>query len=613
MKTVSRLAGICAIAGIAASPHAAFSKTVTADTVVSSLLCADSISYPLGQGSLGTKASHLQMGLITIYNAPVIIDTLPPGTLPPLPAGTYPALPFNLPLNVINTAVFDSNSPPLSITIRNLSSATISTLNLSIFDSLRSTSLGPYDSATLSFPVAGKGITGGVLGVQAGYSADDTARVAVEINYNGLVVSEITALYSVLQGFRKSFANDYGLSDSLDIKYLDIRDGYYSYSFVNYTQNTLLLQAEQLNLWDKAVCVARGVDSAEAIGGAFAYADSCVGAYSCMGYYFGNLTSGYLGVNTNDSLRINTSALAQIRLFPLWNDSTHQSVSRVLYTIRIANPSNPATMLTLKSTDSICIAVSPSNIHYQEMLATVKQEYVREGDTAKVKVPSPWNAASSDSLGKDVWADISMITRLPDSTLFQPRRATIDTLGVTYTFFDPANTAASVQCSAEFLNVRDSMLLNQQTNLTSLMSLWPDSIYIAVKTTIPVGTRVLLVNEQTMVDPDYMLYMGLMNINGDYTVNIYELTGVIARDMKKTFNGFNVQYVNDKLIISFPETFAGPAEVSLFSLSGRCIKKVSLSGRGKIAVPVGSETARGTYSVTVSSRSGICTRKIVVR
>lgn len=64
----------------------------------------------------------------------------------------------------------------------------------------------------------------------------------------------------------------------------------------------------------------------------------------------------------------------------------------------------------------------------------------------------------------------------------------------------------------------------QQADITGVMNLWPVSIYIPVKATIPAGTRIRLVNDlRNPLDPDYNDYMGRMIIYGSYTVNIYEI------------------------------------------------------------------------------------------
>jgi hypothetical protein len=44
------------------------------------------------------------------------------------------------------------------------------------------------------------------------------------------------------------------------------------------------------------------------------------------------------------------------------------------------------------------------------------------------------------------------------------------------------------------------------------MNTWPDSLYITSTIRVPVGTRVMAVNEQSSLDPDSKEYMGTMNI-----------------------------------------------------------------------------------------------------
>jgi hypothetical protein len=618
---VSRFAVVCAIAGIAASPHTVFSKTVTADTVVSSLLCADNISYPLRQDSLVTRTWRQQIGPITITNTPFPVMAV----MMPSPPGSYDNT-FDVGLGVVYRAVFDTLSPPLAVTVRNPTAITISGLAITIFDTVRSIAvLGPNDSVTFLFPVVGwNAVLGRKVGKEIADSAIDEVRlqvdsasaadqITVDFNINGLIADELSILNRYVS-FSKSFVKAFDLGDSLDIHYLDILYGYLLYALTNNTDLPLDVHVSQLHLWDASWC-AYHMPPLESVG------DLAAGTTHSDSF---GMTSRYMGRNTAvfqvaphtaniDSFLTNLSAC---RLFPVWMydsaDMRYKSAAPVEFLI---SPGSESTSRTVdyKSTDFLEFFLAAPDFHYRRMLATVMQEYVMEGDTAKIEVPYPWNASSQDSLGKNTWADIFLIARLPDSTVGQPYRATIDTLGLTYTFFDPANTTTSIQCSAEFLNVRNNMLCRQQTNITSLMSLWPDSIYIAVQMNIPAGSRVFMVNEQSPLEIDFFNFMGRMNINGDYTVNIFEMTGVVPRETDRMLSRFDARYVNNNLVISIPEIFAGPTEVSLFSLSGRCIKKVSLSGTGKITVPIGRETARGAYSVTLNNSAGICTRKIVVR
>jgi hypothetical protein len=621
--TVWRTIGIITIAGIAANPHTALSKTVTADTVVSSLLCQDSISYMIRQDSLTTKILHAVIGPVTISNAPAPVL----GTALPFPSSSLDDT-VAIPLSWIYRVVFDTTSPPLSVKVRNTSAATVSGLTIKIFDSVRSlATLGPNDSAILLFPVVGwdavsgqkvgkaiddSGAVGGSLpGVQRHVdSVSAAAYIEMTFNFNGLNASELSIL-SYYVSFSKSFVNPCVLSDTLDIYYIDILDGFFWYGINNYIDYRLQVNINQPNLWSHSFCAGHmpPLESAEDVAAGTTHTDS-------LFYYMGRNMS-VLSVNSDsgamDSTLVNLSA---DRLFPVWiYDSIAGASLSAAPMEYLTTPYYPAVarIVTIKATDSLTVMSAFRNFKYREMLATTRQEYVFEGDTLKVKVPSPWNASSKDSLGKNVYADISSTFHLPDSNFAQRTRAYFDTVEVQYTFFSPDSPAVKAVCSTKFVNVGNNGLFRQQVNITDLMDLWPDSIYIAMRITIPVGTRMMIVNELVdPFDPDYPNYMGRMNINIISKVNIYELTGVVTPGVNKRFNRMRIGYFNDKLIISIPESYTGPAELSIFSLSGRCIKRESFFGRGNTALPLGRKVARGVYSVFVGNRFGICREKIVV-
>jgi hypothetical protein len=539
-------------------------ETVRGDTVVMSIPRVDSISYAVKQDSIKDKYYHPTFGLITISNAPLIIDTLPPAGSPPLPAGPFPPTAFNLSLHGVDVIIFDTSSPAMPITVRNLTGATINNIDITIFDSVRSTSLGPYGSAVLSFPVvgydaglghqAGKGITGGVLGVQVRYNnADDTARIALEMNCNGLVASEVTVQDSLLS-FSKTFINDYDLTDTLDVKYIDVQYGFFRYYLTNYTQLELKVMAEQMHLWITPACEQKGVDSIPDIAAAFpTYDDSFV-----RNYYLGMLTTAGAEphILPDSTFRIITQNLSGTRLFPLWNPSlgvSGKSVSRVKYTISNVTPHG--NMVNVKSTDSLLFVIQSPYFHFKEMTAVVTQEYRRGGDTAKVEMPFPFSSESKQSLRnnfrlKQVLADIFFVPRLPDSQLpQQPRMAFLEHLGIEYKLFTPDDPyTGRVDTSTTFDSVINKKRFRLQSNITGIMNQWPDSMYITEQITVPVGTHILAVNEQASTDPDYDLYMGRMNIGALTNVRTNMLFGwSVGPDTAKLDLGYGTFNLNGSM------------------------------------------------------------------
>ena len=178
-------------------------------------------------------------------------------------------------------------------------------------------------------------------------------------------------------------------------------------------------------------------------------------------------------------------------------------------------------MLTLSAGDSMLFTIRSPSFKFQEMSGTVMQAYVRNGDTAKVAVPFPWNAKSKDSLRNkfilnSVKADVYLTPSLPDSTLLTPRRAMIDTIGVVYTAFNPANPQVQSTGNATIHNAINKKLFRlNQLDIKDIMNQWPDSMYVAVGVQVPVGTRLLALNDLGVTDPLYNKYMGRMNIKAN--------------------------------------------------------------------------------------------------
>lgn len=498
------------------NPLALLPDTKPGDTITLSLLQNDSVSYILRQDSMQTQNFHPFFGPIPISNAPVESMVIP------LPAGSF-NIPSNTPLSKITSILFDSTSPAMPVTITNNSSATIDSLSIAMLGTKTTTSLGPNSSTTLQVPVAGQTISNGVLPVTIQGSAAAAARITVSFSCNGLLASYVQAMDSLIS-FSKVVTNDYNLTDTLDVDYIDILTGAFVYAFHNYTSIPLQINITQLNLWQTSYCVQNSLVSVASLTAA-----NALGLDSS--FYFGQATFQPLGVaaggSVTDSLKYN---LAGLRLFPIWDPNVGtaggESVSRVIYTVSNVPPTGATE--TLWAGDSMLFTIRGPNFKFLEMAGTVMLPYVRAGDTAKVAVPYPWDSASSNSLRNrlilsKVWADIFLKPNLPDSTLLTPRRAMIDTLGIQYTIFNPANPSGSfVDSNATLHNVvNDTTFRLAPTNITSIVNQFPDSLYIAVGVKVPVGTHVRAINELTdPTSPDYKLYMGEMFVKANVTARM---------------------------------------------------------------------------------------------
>ncbi len=507
------------------NPNRLITDTVPGDTVSLSILQNDTISYDVHQDSMASQTYHPRLGPIQISNAAAYSVTVP-----------VPANSFNIPATVpltpyIATVTFDAGSPAMPVTITNSSSGTITGLNVSMLANNQVvSSLGPNSSITIQVPVAGQTISGGALSIGIQGSASAAASLNFSINPNGLLASSAQIMDSLVT-FNKVDTNDYNLTDTLNIDYIDIMAGSFLYQFHNYTQIPLELNVTQLNVWSTPYSVLHGLTSVATLSnftgqGGISSTDS-------LDYYSGQTTTGYQLVNqgatTTTSLKAN---LSDMRLFPIWNPNivnttggTGESVARVLYTV--TNEAPRGAMVTINEGDSMLFSISSPGFKFAEMAGRVALAYVRNGDTAKVAVPFPWDSASKDSLqGKlilqKVWADLFLTPNLPDSISATMPGAFIDTLGITYSIFNPDSPLVQVDSSTKLYNVVDSSIFRlSPTNITSIIRQYPDSLYIAVGVNVPVGTYLRSVNELTNPSsPNYPLYMGQMFLKSNVTARM---------------------------------------------------------------------------------------------
>ena len=501
---------------------------IKGDTVVLSIRQVDSISYAVNHDTMEDKYFHPAIGLITISNAPILSDTIPlpyigPGnfTFPPTGdtvfLGNLSPFPGIIPNDtLIEKIIFDTTSPPISVTVRNLSAAQITNLSIAMLGDTQTVALlNSFDTTVLSFPVRGQGVAGANLGVTMGGTTSAAGKIALDFNCNGAIATEVRVKGSIIQSYQKTYINDYDLTDTLNIQYIDIQQGNFYYLFHNYTNMQFGVFAQQLHLWETSECERRHVDSAADIGGAFTtYADS-----NLSGFYWGQLTQVGASIGPDSNKVLQSVNLGTLRLFPLWNPAlgtSGKSVSRVVYTIT-ADPPDPNLLYTLKDDDSLVFTIQARGFHFKEMLATVTKAYVRGGDTVKMGVPFPFNKDSRDSLRgkfilKQVMSDIFLTPTLPDTGGLQTHQAFLDSLNIHYSLFDPHFPATTVTKDTQFTHVVNKKTSRVPTNITPVMNEWPDSMYIMEDVMVPVGTKILAVNEQKPGDPDYTHYQGKMNI-----------------------------------------------------------------------------------------------------
>ncbi len=515
-------------------PNLRFLDSLPGDTCILSLPQNDSIEYEVTEDSMKAKTFSSGLGPITFGTVPILSNTLP--TLP-APGGIFSSapIPLTLPANTIISVAFDNSSPPLPVTIRNLSAtATITNLNITLFAGMSFATtrniptLAPNGSATVSFPLVGASFLNRNIWVQVqGSTTGAAADLAVDFDFNGLIADYAQVLNHYVT-FAKKFINNYELTDTLEVNYIDVLDGFFRYYITNGTDLRIEARVSQLHLWRKSFCETYNPAPLETV--ASLATTSTTDSLDYFGKDVSKLTPVEPHTQTVDS-SVSKVNMSWCRLFPEWIDSTisnpfstyRKSVAPVEY---IVSPIQEAAdrIVTINMTDTLVFTISAPRFKFKEMLGTVRIPYVREGDTAKVGVNYPFNSSSIDSMRgkfffKHVIADIFLTPKLPDVSLGQNRRAYIDTLGVRYMIFSPFDPQVKDSASAKFVNVWNDKHFRQSTRIDTLLNKFPDSLHISVRVSVPYGTRVLAVNDlQNPLDTDYGKYMGRMNIKAITTV-----------------------------------------------------------------------------------------------
>jgi hypothetical protein len=482
-------------------PNIPVLDTLKGDTAVFSVLRNDTATYVVSQDSMKAKLYHPVIGAIPIKGASEFIDTLP------LPSG-----PFNntvsFPLERVYQITFDSSSPAFSLMVTNVSNADIPNLIFTIFGSTQNTGgLAPGGTATLLFPIALETVADSLPVVVTG-NATAVASLEFRFNLNGPVASYLRVHHSLVS-FDTVFHNNYDLTDTLAVDYIDIASGQFNYRMRNNTGMDLEVMSLHEHLWTIDYCEAlHTIERFEDIGASNpTYIDSMV-------HFYGLLTdNGYKDIWKSESLQILKSNLSQCRLFPEWDTIARQSISRVTYYVR-KNPLQRDSIVTISKGDSLLFIIEAPLFKFEEMVGTVMEPYVGKGDTQTVAIPFPWNKESKDSLRnrlilEEVYGDIFLKTNVPG-------KSSIDSFDVSYSIW-PAVNPPQAKCtsSTRFVDVVDEKQFRHKTDITNIVNLWPDSAYLTADVRIPRGTRIRAVNDLLdRTDPDYNKFMGRMTIKG---------------------------------------------------------------------------------------------------
>jgi len=471
------------------------------DTVCFSAPSKDTVEFETGEDSLEDKIYHENVGLIPLTNAPAITASVP---LPKSGAKTLPSAALPIAMNKVYALATVANSGPIEITVTNNSTnATISTLTLAFDHGIGSRSisspLGPGQSAVLSYTGASLLLDSTVVMTPSG-SLDvldaGSGTLGISISLKKLIVASATVQDSLIP-MDLHFQNAYKMSDSVDIDYIDVEYGFFNYEFFNGTGIPILVSAKHRHLWTTPYSQSKGFTK---------YTD-IINADSTF-YYSGNITGRtQLLAPANFKTAFTQLNISGNRLFCEWETAGSRSVTVVDYFLK-TEPTGKK--ITLNATDSLVFIIKPTTIKFKEMVGKLVKPFKKQSDTQYVEIRFPWGESSKDSLrGKfyleSALADVRVANDLPE-------RAYLDTVNMIFTIYDPKKPSAKIDTSISYYHICKDSLFKRTIDITPVVNSFPDSVAVDVDITVPVGTRMRVLNNNTDTTGYMMNKIGQMTL-----------------------------------------------------------------------------------------------------
>ncbi|MBN1306741.1 MAG: hypothetical protein JXA18_02400 [Chitinispirillaceae bacterium] len=498
--------------------------TIRGDTVMFSAAKTDSSEFESHEEAFDDKEFHVSLGSIPISGASDQHDTLP---LPAVAGSCSLSVPVTLD-SIYEIGFAATTDNILSVRLSNTGTSFIDSLSFGI-DGIDTVPVGRIDageSATAELPVAGKTIGHTVVFFIAG-EIDGSAGQSIAIDYslNGLE-ADYMKVDDHLVNFTVEFVNPYELTDTVDVDYIDIGNGFFIYKFMNYTDFDLIVKGVHEHMWVTSFTELRGITRFEDLVG-LSHDDSTRG-------FFGKLTGDSVK-NTVEAHREATYGqenLSLCRLFPEWDDSLKKSVTKVRYIVSSGKPGGDT--VTIRSSDSLLFTIQAVDFKFKEMQGTLTEGYERQSDTQKVAINLPWNNTVKDSLrGKfileKVWGDVFIGTEMP-------QRAFLDTLRIDFIAFAPESALVQDTMLTALTNVMRDSTFFRSIDITDVANLYSDSVAIAVRVYVPKGTKMRVVNDLDVHDPDYDRFIGRMiiHVNTQYRLNAkldWKVDGLVNMDL----------------------------------------------------------------------------------
>jgi hypothetical protein len=480
------------------------SEIISGDTVEFSVLRSDTSSFENHQDSLDEKLYHAAIGPIPVSGAGKLGVTVPV----PAVSGTF-SVPVTINIDSVYRIVFyDTSVNILDITLKNPSTSSLSNVSIAIAG-LGSDSIGSIPAGatrTAQIDVSGKALYDTAVVTLSGSTNGAAGKsLEIEMSLNGLLASSLTVDDHLID-LSMHFSNAYRLTDTVKIDYIDITEGAFAYTLTNHTNLELRLQMIHENVWIRSHVESKGIISAEDLG----RADSS--------YFWGDLNQNETVVPPRQKTSFKNLDLSAKRIFPEWDNKKKESVTIVNYHVKTGTPRGDT--ITLSSADSLIFSISARSFKFEDFEGTVMEAFHKQGDTVMIPIELPFGDQTiKDSLRgkfvlKRVNGDVQIQTGMPDE-------AFIDTMLIDFLWYCPDSIEVADSTRTVFKNVNTDSSFLRSIDITRITNLYPDSIAISTRLYIPVGTRMRVVNDLKVTDPDFNRFIGRMiiRVNTDYRLN----------------------------------------------------------------------------------------------
>ncbi|MFW5785527.1 MAG: hypothetical protein ACOCW1_05010 [Chitinispirillaceae bacterium] len=488
--------------------------TVTGNTVAFSVKQRESLDLQVSEKNFGDKRISHKVGPIPLSGIPEVNQSIP--LAGDFPSNTPLAIPSqDIDITDIYSIVFTDDSDSLSITVTNSSNVGLSAFEIDIagFGSGQVADLPAGESAEIPIAAAGNtldvpvSVSVSATTTSAG-SFDAGSELQLAISLNGLTAGQVDIENTVLKDFEKDFRVAYELSDTVEMKYVDFKGGTFYYRVENYTDLDFKGVGYHQHLWATHYCSENNVRSREDLSLANPSTDDSIE------FFDGRIPAkrvDTIDVRAKQKSMTFERAVNVSRLFTEWSDSLDKSVSYMDYLV-YPNVSTKR-RISINQDDSLVFVIESKNIQFREFYGIVKKEVVRDNDTQYVPIDFPWPDENKANMrGKFIFEDVE--ARIHVNPVLH-KHTQIDTFVTEITMYDIKDPSVTAATTAKFVDIKNDTSYTHLLDITNVTNRFPDTIAVVSRSSLPVGTPMLVVNDMETSDPEYFTHIGRTTIRTD--------------------------------------------------------------------------------------------------